>query len=264
MIRERGHAAWHECVSDLVNHCLDENGLSIDDVRAAAAKMPYLIGVRRAIEDVDEDASCGQAIISDGNDYFIGAFLGENGMDRRFTHGVETNAGRWECRVVADDDDDTTTCGGRRFRFRVVHQSSKYGGHDNERCPPNLCKTQALLDILGRTTAVTETTANGGGRPRVVYVGDGSNDACPALHVLDERDVLLARAGRRISDPNSKSGEQPDEEDVNVLTGDEFSILSTIEGRMKREALVPRCRVLAWNSGMQLRSLVRDILDERG
>ena len=142
-----------------------------------------------------------------------------------------------------------------------MHQSSVYGGHTNGHCPPNLCKTQVLLDILDRTA----TTTVGGGRPRIVYVGDGSNDACPALHVLNERDVLLARNGRRISDPNAKRGIQHDEEDGNDApsTGDEFGIFPTIERRIKKEgASPPRCRVLSWNSGEHLRTLVRDILNE--
>jgi len=263
MIGVRGPTRWHECVSDLVNDCVEERGLSMDDVLTAAASMPYLMDVCGTLEDVDGDASCGQAIISDGNDSFIGAFLRKNGLERCFTHGVETNMGRWESHSVDDDairgggTDDTTTRGGHRFS--VVHQSSKYGGHTNARCPPNLCKTQVLLDVLGRTA---ETTTTGGGRPRVVYVGDGPNDACPALCVLGERDVLLARDGRRICHPNSKSGGQPDDDDANAHTGDEFGILSTIEGRKKKEALAPRCRVHTWNSGKQLRFLVSNILNE--
>ncbi len=103
-----------------------------------------------------------------------------------------------------------------------------------------------------------------------MYVGDGSNDACPALNVLDERDVLLARSGRRTRYPNSRSGGRPDEyedgEDAPAAgDDDEFGILPAIESRTtKRGASEPRCRVLAWNTGRQLRSLVGDILNEGG
>ena len=238
MMKVRGHTKWHECVSDLVNLCISEYGATMDDVHDAASDMPYLADVRGAMEDVHDDDTCGQAIISDGNDVFIGAFLSKNGMDSYFAHGVMTNMGRWDHDDRCDDasDDDRAIIGGERGGgggggggrggergdatydtrtgrrvFRVMHQSSVYGGHTNGHCPPNLCKTQVLLDILDRTA----TTTVGGGRPRIVYVGDGSNDACPALHVLNERDVLLARNGRRISDPNAKRGIQHDEEDGN-------------------------------------------------
>lgn len=100
-----------------------------------------------------------------------------------------------------------------------------------------------------------------------MYVGDGSNDACPALHVLDERDVLLARTGRRTRGPNSRSGGRPDDDDDDApaATGDddEFGILPAIESRTtRRGGASPRCRVRAWNTGRQLRSLVGDILNE--
>ena len=110
-----------------------------------------------------------------------------------------------------------------------------------------------------------------------MYVGDGSNDACPALRVLDERDVLLARTGRRTREPNSRSGGRPDDDDDDDdyddgdgdapdATGDddEFGILPAIEGRTTKRggASAPRCRVRAWNTGRQLRSLVGDILNE--
>ena len=85
-------------------------------------------------------------------------------------------------------------------------------------------------------------------RPRIVYIGDGSNDVCPALNVLDGGDVLLARKGKRIGNPNSKSGEQPDVEGIDELTGTQFPILSTIEKRQREDGLVPICRVCTWNS----------------
>jgi hypothetical protein len=126
----RGPTRWHECVSDVVNECVEECDLSTPgDVRAAAARMPYLDDVRGAIEDVGGrgkeggasssssfSSSCyGQAIISDGNDCFIKAFLNENGMGGHFTHGIETNMGRWEENRgggTTEVDDSSSTGGG--------------------------------------------------------------------------------------------------------------------------------------------------------
>ena len=102
-------------------------------------------------------------------------------------------------------------------------------------------------------------------RTRIVYVGDGSNDACPALHVLDEGDVLLARDGRKISSPNSKSGPQTDEinaQQLAVSNSGTFPILSTLRRAEERDGLVPKCRVCAWTSGRELRSLIWKAIDE--
>ena len=252
-----GPTKWHNCISDIVNKCLDECKFdTTGPILVAASRMPYLTHVRGALADIDDckSLSTGQAIISDGNNSFIGAFVKDVGIEVYFTHGIETNIGVWT-RSKKDTADDAADAE-YKTTFSVVHQSSKYGGHSCKTCPPNLCKSQVLLDILNRTSSGTTAA-----RPRVVYVGDGSNDACPALNVLGPNDVLLARTGRRINNPNSKIGEQADVTDDKLLMmGNEFPILSTIESRKKKEGLVPCCLIHSWNTGAELRALVQDIL----
>jgi len=261
-----GPTKWHDCIANIVNQCMDECGgddcCNYDDddvdgkvikVLDVAAKMPYLTNVVGSLKDINDckSLSTGQVVISDGNNSFIGAFMKDVGIEHYFTHGIETNIGVWtrSKKDTADDAEHKTT-------FSVVHQSSKYGGHSCKTCPPNLCKSQVLLDILNRTSSGTTAA-----RPRVVYVGDGSNDACPALNVLGPNDVLLARTGRRINNPNSKTGEQADVTDDKLLMmGNEFPILSTIDSRKKKEGLVPCCLIHSWNTGAELRALVQDIL----
>lgn len=255
-LRILGPERWHECVSLLINSCVEESdgGCSQREIREAAASMPFLADVRGALEDVANDARCGQAIVSDGNDVFIGAFLKENGLEGCFDHGVETNSGSWQ-----DRGDGTGA------RFGVVYQSAKYGGHSCERCPPNLCKSQVLRTSLlpnVRRIGNSSTEDGDGRRPRVVYVGDGSNDACPALHVLNEGDVLLARDGRRASDPNSKSGSQDDAKAEEDLAKGTFPILSVLKRAKAEGGTIPKCRVSPWNSGKELRALVRGLLVE--
>ena len=138
------------------------------------------------------------------------------------------------------------------FSLSVVHQSTKYGGHSCAKCPPNLCKTQVLRDILSKETQ----------RPRVVYIGDGSNDVCPAINALEEGDVLLARKGNKISNPNALSGEQKDDQNLNEFSVQEFPIMATIERRQREDGLIPRCRISTWNLGKELRDLVQSILNE--
>jgi hypothetical protein len=281
-----GPTRWHECVASVIDSCIDETKCTKQDLLEAAASMPYLIDVRGSLGDVADSRvknQCGQAIISDGNDLFIDAYIKKNGMSRYFTHGIETNLGVWESMNAAgagsddgstSDDDDHMQQQDKESgeKFRVLYQSAKYGGHSCKRCPPNLCKSQVLLDILQRTE---QTTAN---RPRIVYVGDGSNDACPALNVLNENDVLLARGGRRRRDPNSKSGPESDGEayeghgehtfhpemhsrELEAHVAGAFPILSTLRKAKVNYGIVPKCRVSVWRSGKELRSLIRGVLD---
>jgi pyridoxal phosphate phosphatase PHOSPHO2 len=236
--------------------------------------MPFLVDVGGALSDINEckiGKWCGQAIISDGNDLFIGAFLKQNQMEDYFSHGIETNAGIWEQNDTNRSQEPSLTS--NHSNLKIVYQSAKFGGHSCKTCPPNLCKSQALRDILDRTEQCNGCTL------RIVYVGDGSNDACPALHVLGENDILLARCGKRRRDPNSLTGPTADEDSIeghgqhnfhSEMHVDEFEshvagafpILSALRKAKVQNGLEPKCKVYAWRSGRQLRSLIQKILPE--
>ena len=266
MIHRYGPTKWHDCVASLINSCMEEQGCRMQDICNVAASMPYLANVRGSLLDVNENRvhSCGQAIISDGNTVFIREFLKANSMEHFFTYGIETNIGEWNIAYNLSNNDETenptTTTTSFDPLFSVVHQSLKYGGHSCKTCPPNLCKSQVLLHILSRMGKVTKDN-----RPRIVYIGDGDNDACPAIHVLREGDVLLARVGRKPTNPNSKVGEQMDDDDddatvtTTTTTRSDFGIIATIEKRQK-DGLIPRCSISTWSTGTELRSRVRDLL----
>jgi len=243
-INEHGPNFWHEIIAKIINACHNEKAASLVGVLEKSAEMPYLVDVKQALTDVYNSHNCGQAIISDGNDKFIEAFLRQTNMLDYFTHGIETNIATWDNESL----------------FKIAYQSSKYGGHECSRCPPNLCKSQALRNILDRINTK---------RPRIVYVGDGHNDACPALCVMNENDVLLAREGKRKLNPNSLSGPQSDDDqncnetaNDGASDGGTFGIVPTLEKVKKKEGLAPRCRVSTWNSGKDLRSLIHSILNE--
>jgi pyridoxal phosphate phosphatase PHOSPHO2 len=191
-INVHGPNFWHEIIAKIINACHHEKAASMDDVLEKSAAMPYLLDVKQALTDVYNSHNCGQAIISDGNDKFIEAYLRQTNMLDYFTHGIETNIATWDNESL----------------FKIAYQSSKYGGHECSRCPPNLCKSQVLQNILDRMNNTSDAL-----RPRIVYVGDGHNDACPALCVMnDENDILLAREGKRKLNPNSLSGPQSDDD----------------------------------------------------
>uniref|UniRef100_A0A7S4JHM9 Uncharacterized protein n=1 Tax=Odontella aurita TaxID=265563 RepID=A0A7S4JHM9_9STRA len=274
---------WHACVEAMVGQAMAK-GATPEKILEAARRMPYLTGVRRTLDDIhgfrglEPGVSTGQMILSDGNTLFIGAFLEENGLFEHFSHGVISNEGMW----------DKECAGLGRTRLRVVHQSEKYSGHNCGRCSANLCKTQALWDTLVQW--FREPNAKGDSdhheiqrRPRIVYVGDGANDACPVLNVLGEGDVMLARAGRKRILANGREGPETDEEAIAtngasavvceddtkraVDEGVPFGILPAL--RRAREgdpSLAPKCKVLEWRTGDELRhhigKLLEDIADD--
>ena len=242
---------WHKIVEIMVGRAMNEGaGSSPDDILAAAAKMPYLDQIKAAIVEISQQGQTGQMILSDGNTLFIEAYLKANGMEGCFNEGIMTNVGEF---VSIGED--------AKPALRVTHQSAKYGGHSCARCArsPNLCKTQALNDKLGQM---------GDDAPeKIVYVGDGANDACPALNILREGDVLLARGGVKRLEANDRSGAETDEEakdrkECSTGKGGKFGIMAALKHAEKEEAgeKTPKCRVMEWTSGKELRDFIREII----
>ena len=256
------HKDWHKCVEGMVNVAITEGNLSTAQILAKAAQMPYLMGVRTALDTVHskQGTITGQLIVSDGNTLFIQAFLDNNDLSNHFNQGVVTNIGRWE---KGEDGKE---------RLRITHQSQQYGGHSCKSCPKNLCKTQALSKIL-------DAKFSNGSRPRIVYVGDGGNDACPALHALKQADVLLARAGKRRAFANERKGAETDEEATSnrTVVGDDdendasgsneirgtFGIFPALaKAKHSDPPVLPKCEVLEWRTGDDLKGLVKKLLEE--
>ncbi len=241
---------WHKCVEIMVGRAMNDEGggATPDDILAAAARMPFLDQVQLAIAEISEKGDqMGQMILSDGNTLFIQAFLKANDMEKCFDEGIMTNIGEF----VAPGED------GGKPALKVTHQSAKYGGHNCPRCArsPNLCKTQALRDKLSQMGDIPA---------KIVYVGDGANDACPAINVLRECDVLLARGGVKRSEANGRSGAETDEETRDKReeskSGTSFGILSALEEAKVDGKKIPKCHVSEWRTGAELRSLIRDVI----
>lgn len=247
---QAGHD-WHACVEAMVGRSMESQGVTPEAIVAAAQKMPYLKGVRAALDIIHKHKHTGQMILSDGNTLFIGAFLDATGLARHFTHGVISNEGKW------------VQCGNDNVRLQVVHQSEHYGGHQCDRCSANLCKTQALRNVLEQHFPGLSNEKRKCHRPRIVYVGDGANDACPALDVLDESDILLARVGKKRKKANTRAGPETDEETMTEEEeGNAFGILPVLQREKEERLRCPKCRVWEWNTGDKLKELVTKIMEE--
>lgn len=248
---------WHACVEAMVGRAMSEGGADSAQVLDAARQMPYLAGVRQALDDIIE-CRCDQMILSDGNTLFINTFLNANGLGGHFDH-VVSNEGSW------DENKD---------RLVVVHQSQQYGGHDCSTCSANLCKTQALEKTLtqwgfprieNKSKSEKNTIPSSSMRPRIVYVGDGANDACPVWNILGPGDVMLARSGRKRKYANRRTGQETDDEAVSGGDGDiygtPFGILPALQlARTADPPVIPKCQVWEWSTGVELRHLVGKLL----
>mmetsp|Transcript_17488 Transcript_17488/g.42537 ORF Transcript_17488/g.42537 Transcript_17488/m.42537 type:complete len:419 (-) Transcript_17488:2390-3646(-) len=294
----------------------EAGGVTPQDIVEAAAEMPYLVEIKEALDMIHKENKTSrtektkQMILSDGNTIFIGAFLKHNNLEDHFNYGggVVTNTGQWETSsstTVTDgnkNDESNHGCS-RLHRLVVTHQSEQYGGHSCYlKCPQNLCKTLALQKTMegheqNGMSDQSPATRGWVPRTRIVYVGDGTNDACPAVNVLSENDVLLARVGTKRSNSitNQRRGPEMSEtvstgEDGGLETivdkgsGSGFGIMGALEKaaeKVKSQAAtvgagatkkdddddddhdvtnVPTCQVLKWSTGIELKQHIQKIL----
>merc|ERR1719313_1608382 len=104
-------------------------------------------------------------ILSDANTVFIDEFLAYHGIRDLFSE-VATNPAEFDSNG--------------RLHVRPHHEGAP---HSSPICPPNLCKGSVLAKV--RSSLPSEV--------RVIYVGDGGGDFCPACE-LRPGDAVLCRA----------------------------------------------------------------------
>ena len=151
-------------------------------VLSSAASAPCSQALREAILSVcsrgGENADL--AIFSDANDVFIERGLCGNGDVN--VVAVATNPARF-VDVSADPSDPSAPS---YRRLSLSRATDRYGRHGCLRCPQNLCKGELLSKLL----VCGPRAPYGRG---VAYLGDGSNDVCPAVRCLGPDDAALAR-----------------------------------------------------------------------
>jgi pyridoxal phosphate phosphatase PHOSPHO2 len=148
---------------------MHEAGISLSALRTAAARLPVDMNILQSIRELDAGGVT-QHILSDANSFYIKSFFeAHEGFCRIFKDRIVTNPTEVDCTdcLVIRPYVDTKT------------------PHGCAHCPINLCKGAVLRSMLmGRSPS-----------SRVIYVGDGSGDICPVRSALEERDLVLARAG---------------------------------------------------------------------
>lgn len=148
--------------------------------------IPFTDGMTDLLTFISQHkSSVGCIVISDANSVFIDWILGAAGLQAAVDQ-VFTNPA-----AVSD----------RGYLEVRCHHS-----HTCSRCPANLCKKTVLEQYL------LEQSEGGVEYERIIYVGDGGNDLCPAS-CLQGRDVVMPRKGyaleKLLAERPSGGGEHP-------------------------------------------------------
>ncbi|KAJ1285162.1 hypothetical protein BS78_03G258900 [Paspalum vaginatum] len=146
---------------------LHARGRTLDDVAAALRAAPIDARVPAAVRAAHA-LGCDLRVLSDANAFFIDTILDHHGLRGCFSE-VNTNPSRVDA-------------GGARLRIAPCHLDH---GCSVGTCPPNMCKGLVLDRILREAEAAGK---------RVVYLGDGRGDYCPALR-LRRGDFVMPRRG---------------------------------------------------------------------
>ncbi|KAF5393417.1 hypothetical protein D9757_000725 [Collybiopsis confluens] len=174
--------------TDLVAQSLregHEKGMKREDVENALKTIPYHPAMVRAVTDLKARGNTTFLCLSNANSVFISTILEEKKLQSLFTE-IITNPAEWDAsgllklRRRVDPDGPQHTC--------------KVG------CSPNMCKGDELDAFLDR---------HGHAFDRMVYVGDGSNDFCPALRLRSQDTVCCRTFGglpKRIARDGVKFG----------------------------------------------------------
>ncbi|CAM9659271.1 unnamed protein product [Ascophyllum nodosum] len=218
-LQEEEHLGWTQIMSRQMRS-LWEKGVKEDEIKKEMTRLPVFEEMLEAVRSAAR-AGASQAIVSDANKVFIEEFVHHHGIRRLFTKGISTNGG-----VFTDDGRlDVTPC----------HESS-LPPHGCPLCPPNMCKGLILDGLLS-----VSPDSDGQDRravDKVIYVGDGGGDYCPALR-LKPGDLVLAR------------------------DGGEDGRLYGLRRRIENEEGGPlACRLLLWENGAHVLKAIENELKE--
>eukprot|EP00798_Chlamydomonas_sp_ICE-L_P025736 gene25736-11396_t len=168
---------WMEHMNSIFEY-MHQQGVSVGDMEDLMKRIPLTEGMQELLLWL-HSMRCrfDVAILSDSNTIFIQTILDALKLDHIFGEGlVMTNH--------AHVSEDPTDAG--RLHVRGYHTSDN--PHQCPKCNPNMCKQQALRDF------VTQQQLGGMDYKRILYVGDGNNDLCPAK-MLSGNDVVMPRVG---------------------------------------------------------------------
>ncbi|KAF9152363.1 hypothetical protein BG015_005356 [Linnemannia schmuckeri] len=178
--------------TDLQNECLKEyheQGGTGDKIRESLKKIPL---DSKMIQVCQLLYSKGWvlAIVSDANQVYIEGILEHYGIRNLFS-AIITNPAFWDVQ-------------GRLHIQRLIPADGIPHGCPSGVCSLNICKGQEVDKLLLRlgndsqAGGAVESFGHAGVPIRMLYVGDGRNDYCPALRTKSPQDIYFVRKGRSL------------------------------------------------------------------
>ena len=171
------------CWTDLMDHVfqrIHEQGVTKTELLDYISRQRLYDQALKAVTAVGSADNSDAIVLSDANTEFIEHILSVCGVRHVFKE-ILSNPSHF------DPQTD-------RLHIRHHHSHSCAVCHKT----PNLCKGQVLTEYLKKES----------GYDKVVYIGDGRGDYCPALR-LTSRDVLVCRQGyplaKLVSDQTERS-----------------------------------------------------------
>ncbi|KAL6511335.1 hypothetical protein OROHE_020417 [Orobanche hederae] len=156
---------WNTLMARLLEEIHDQ-GKTVDDMAECLKRItmhPYVVAVIKSAHAL----GCDLKVASDSNLFYIKTTLKQYGIYDCFSEIITNPA-------VIDNG---------RLRIIPYHDAAA-SSHGCDLCPPNLCKGIVIKQIQA---SVSESK-----RKRLIYVGDGMNDLCPTLKLV-EGDWVLPR-----------------------------------------------------------------------
>ncbi|KAF8678616.1 hypothetical protein HU200_046235 [Digitaria exilis] len=166
---------WNTLMDTMMGE-IHASGKALGDVAAVLRGAPIDPRVPHAIRAAHA-LGCDLRVLSDANGFFIETILDHHGLRGCFSE-INTNPSHVDA--------------SGRLRIEPYHEFRHGASHGCGvgTCPPNMCKGQVLDRILREASAA---------RKRVVYLGDGRGDYCPALR-LGREDFVMPRRGHPVWD----------------------------------------------------------------
>lgn len=163
-LRQRG---WTFLINEVLG-ALHARNITPHEILKSAAETPMPAPIKQTLVTLSENPQVESCIASDANSLYIDACLRANNLStRNFTAGIFTNP------AYVNND-------------RVFLRPYESEPHSCTQCPTNLCKGKVLAGLMSKYLDY-----------RLVYVGDGGNDYCPAKRV-PATGYVLPRKGFRL------------------------------------------------------------------
>lgn len=162
---------WTKLMDHTVNKIMEEKDVTLDQLDDCLTKIPIFEEVKQAIT-LAHNKGATLSVLSDANEHYISVILHHHDLLNRFS------------RIVANyaEEKRASPGQGQTEGLRIRPYQSQTNPHQCTLCPTNLCKGLVLERWRRELSKVR----------RVVYVGDGKGDFCPACR-LEPSDLVLCR-----------------------------------------------------------------------